>query len=208
MIFEIVQSKKELFAANFDITRNHNNIGWLHLQGQLGSMEALWNGKVEDESFIMKDGRLNWIAYKNAFRPYVFRWNNGEIGAVYQTEYKESVFSKISFHRLITKQYSYELYLIGFGKEGTKCPVYLGNKQIALIEKDVLVYNDLHSYSVFSIDEKSSHIAVIFSCYMYINACYKPGVKITSSVQRVFNKTNSKLLKSKYDPEFKSGIDA
>lgn len=62
----------------------------------------------------------------------------------------------------------FDLFPIGFGNEGSKSPIYNGNKQIAQIEKDCIVYNDLHNYRIFAEDLFASQIA-IFSVFICIS---------------------------------------
>ena len=101
----------------------------------------------------------------------------------------------------------FDLFPIGFGNEGSKSPIYNGNKQIAQIEKDCIVYNDLHNYRIFAEDSFASQIAILFCIYMYINVGYKSGEKVISSKVKVVSITTNKLLKEKYNPEFIKSID-
>ena len=84
-----------------------------------------------------------------------------------------------------------------------QCPT---QEQIAQIEKECVVYNDLHHYQVFAEDENAGLISLIFSMYMYINACYKPGVKASKSCSKTISVTKDPCLLEKYDPDFKSKI--
>lgn len=101
---------------------------------------------------------------------------------------------------------TFDLFPIGMGKQGNKSPVYCGNTQISLIEKDCIVYNDLHEYHVFALDREAGLISALFCMYMYVNAAYKPGVKVTESKVNSVSVTTNKLLKEKYDPGFKNRV--
>lgn len=100
----------------------------------------------------------------------------------------------------------YKMYPIGFGKEGAKNPIYCGEEQIALIEKDCEVVNDLHTYKLFCLTEQSSVIALLFAMYMYSMTGYKVGEKVTKSVEKRVSITTNKHLKAMYDPSFKEKV--
>ena len=100
----------------------------------------------------------------------------------------------------------YDLYPIGFGNEGGKHPVYCGDTQIAQVEKPAEVRDDLHNYTIYAIDSDAAELSVLLVAYMYVNANYKPGEKVTKSYVKCYSITKNKTLLSKYDPEFKEKL--
>lgn len=205
MILQLIQNRKDLFAAQFEIRRGENVIGNVFLKGNAGTNEAHIQGNFYEMNFEMKREKCRNIEAKS-FRPYVVRQENAEIGAVYQTQHKLGIFKHVDFIQMTEKEKTYDLFPMSFGDEGGKCPVYCGQRQIAQIEKDCVVYNDLHEYQIFAEDEKSGFLALVFSLYMYVNACYKPGEKAYSSKSKTFSVTKEEYLLEKYSPYFKNHI--
>lgn len=205
MILELVQKNKDLFAAQFVIKRAAEQIGEASLQGRMGSMEAAIRGTFYNIDFEMTFDRRNALG-KKMFRPYLLKQGGMEVGSVYQTIHKEGMFKSYEYHHMVKDGMLYDLFPIGFGDEGGKCPIYLDCEQIAQVEKDCVVYNDLHNYRIFAADENAAFIAVLFCMYMYVNACYRPGEKAVSSKVKSVSVTTNKLLKEKYNPYFKDGI--
>lgn len=205
MIFRLTQNRKELFSAQFMIERGAEKIGEVFVNGTAHSIEADICGDFCGTGFEMGRGKSRHMEGK-AFRPYVLRQNKLETGSVYQTQYKVGFLKKLDIDRLVKNGMVYDLFSIAFGDEGSKNLVYHGNHQIAQIEKECVVYNDLHHYQVFAEDENAGLISLIFSMYMYINACYKPGVKASESCSKTISVTKDPCLLEKYDPDFKSKI--
>lgn len=199
------QKNKELFGANFEIVENENIVGYISLKGKVGTMEVSLDGNLYGRYF--KLNCLNEFKTGNSkeFRPYNILENENIIGQIYETEFKKNIFSKYSYDKCFYKEQEYNLYSIGLGEKAVNV-LYKNNAQIAQIEKDGTIYNDLHNYDIYSIDKESTFISVLMSCYMYIIACYKPGVKITESVKKVYSKTTNKDLISKYNPTWIKNI--
>lgn len=138
---------------------------------------------------------------KKTFRPYDVYLDGKEYGTVFQTE-EGSLLSRITYHQFVLDDTVYSMYPILFGAEGMKNPVYRGMTQIAQIEKDNVIYDDLHHYRIFAADEAVVLIAVIFCSYLWVNAFYMPGTVVSSSVKKIIGKTTDRRLLKKYDPTF------
>ena len=202
MILEMVQKSKDLFSAGFEIINAEREVGHVYLQGKLGSMEAQISGVFNNVTINMSYGNESDLELKITSRPYTIFISNLKDGVIYRARSKASIFKQFDFQQMIFKNTVYNLYPISFGKDGGKSPIYCGNEQIAQVNKDCIVYNDLHDYHIYAKDDYAAKIAVIFCIYMYINAGYKPGEKVTKSVAKTYNKTTNKLLLAKYDPNF------
>lgn len=195
------QKVKDLFSGEFEIFNNNELVGNVSFEGKLNSMEANFIGTLFGKEFSLNCVNEILTGSNKKFRPYNIIENNAIVGEVYQTEYKKSVFSKYDYIKYFYNQKEYNLYSIGLGEKGV-CSLYYNEEQIAQINKDGIIYNDLHNYDIYSIDENSALIAILMSCYMYVNACYKPGVKAIESVKKNYSKTTNKDLISKYNPEW------
>lgn len=204
MTCDIVQNSKELFSAGFELIHDNQNIGQMSFQGQLGSMEGVWSIQCFDKNIVMECCRCRDAnTTQKVFRPYSVTFNSSNAGEVFQSKYRAGFLKSFDYNQLLLFGTSYSLYPIGFGNDGFKCPIYAGNRQIALIEKPCVVYNDLHSYHITAIDVESALIAVLFCAYMYVNSAYKPGNKVSKSVEKNITKTTNKLLLAKYNAQFK-----
>ncbi len=180
MILELKQINKELFSSQFVINRGKSEIGTVFLKGKSASMEADIFVDFNGTKIEMRHGRDKNIDVK-AFRPYLINQNDEHIGTVYQTQYNGGMFKKYDFHQMVKAGLTYDLFPIAFGNDGAKCPLYLGQEQIAQIEKDNIVYNGLHNYRIYSKDENAGLLSLLFCMYMYVIVCNKPGVNVVAS---------------------------
>lgn len=209
MIFDLIQTGKEPFAADFQVMRGNVCCGNTRLSGKLGSMEGILDGQFGVDSVHMQRCTNRSVPNTSTvFRPYEILLNSGAFGYIYQTEQKNGWFDKFQFHQLQANGQYFNMYPIGFGEQGAKCPVYCGESQIALIEKECVVYNDLHQYHVLSLDESAGLIAYLFCNYMYTLACYEPGVQTKQSCAKYVSVTKNKTLLQKYNPNFIYQIQA
>lgn len=199
------QQSKDLFSGEFEIFNNNELVGNVSFEGKLGSIEANFVGTIFGKDFSLKCENEILTGPNKKFRPYNIIVSDNIIGEVYQTEYKKNIFSKYDYIKCLYNQKEYNLYSIGLGEKGV-CSLYCNEEQIAEINKDGIIYNDLHNYDIYSIDENSALIAILMSCYMYVMACYKPGVKVTESLKKNYSKTTNKDLISKYNPEWINSV--
>lgn len=213
MILKIEQQQKELFSADFTIWRLEKEVGFIFVQGKFGSMESEITIHLFDKDYYMvyAGGLLKERPLPDkskAYRTYkIFDSEHRILGNVAQIDQKEGWFTTISYmHMYIAGREQYDLYPIGFGTEGGKHPVYCGNKQIAQIEKPSEIYNDLHHYTIYAVDQDAAEISALFVAYMYINANFNPGQKVKKSYTKYNSITLNKTLKQKYNPDFKAAI--
>lgn len=213
MILKIEQQRKELFSADFTIWHLEKKVGSISVQGKLGSMEAEITIHLFDKDYYMvyAGGFLKERPLPDkskAYRPYkIFNSEHRILGNIAQIDQREGWFTTISYmHMYIVDQEQYDLYPIGFGAEGGKHPVYCGNKQIAQIDKPCEIYNDLHHYTIYAVDQDAAEISALFAAYMYINASFEPGQKVKQSYTKCTSITLNKTPKQKYNPDFKETI--
>lgn len=207
MIVELRQLTKDLFAAEFALYRGDGKIGTVTLKGKMGHREAVINGIFCHTQFEMRYGKNKYVASK-PFRPYKISINGDNTGVVYQAEQKTGLFQSRSFHQMVRNGQTYDCYAVAISGESTKHPVYCGSRQIALVESDRVIRDDLFHFRIYAKDESDSLTALLFSLYMYVNACYKPGVKVTQSVSASSFVTKDPFLLDKYNPDYKNGIEA
>ena len=200
MILDIKQQNKEMFEANFNIISNENILGSINVKGRLGSTEVSLKGFYNNLQFELKN--INNLHEKNKnFKTYQIIVSGKKVGEIYQVDKKTSLFSKYSYNELNYEGKYYKEYGIGLGKE-VKNTIYLNENQISQINKETIIYNDLHNFKIYVKNDKYLLVAILFSCYMYINGCFKPGVKVKKSIVKCYNKTTNKELNSKYNPNW------
>jgi hypothetical protein len=199
------QKNKDLYSGEFEIFNQEELIGNIWFNGSIDSMEANISGTFYDKKISLNFVSKILTGTNKKFRPYKIIENNNIEGEIFHTEYKKNIFSKYGYTKCLHNQKEYELYSIGLGKKSVCC-LYCGEQQIAQIEKDGIIYNDLHNYDIYSIDKDGAFIAVLMSCYMYITSCYNPGIKVTKSINKIYSKTINKDLISKYNVEWINNI--
>lgn len=111
------------------------------------------------------------------------------------------MFSNYEYTELIYNNEIYKKYGIGLGTE-SKCPIYMNDIQVAQIDTESIIYNDLHNYKIYVKNDNYSFVSIIIACYMYINAGFKPRVEVKKSVVKYYNRTINKELNSKYNPDW------
>lgn len=208
MIFQIIQKSVNLFAAEFVIQGTAGEeLGRIRLQGSIRTYTADMDGYFLQHRFSLQYGMRDRHSIEGKkIQPYSVSVDGRECGAVFETIQRESLFKSYSFHRLVLNSVEYDRYPIGMGEEGGKHPIYHGNRQVALIEKDAVVYNALHQYRIYAEDAYAGLCAVLFACYMHVQGAYRAGEKIQKSVVKRVTYTRDKALLDKYDPGFKERI--
>lgn len=206
MILNIEQVSNGLFSADFIINRGTSEVGKISVQGRLGSMEATIEGTFLDKRFNMYCIKPSLRKSKNIFRQYAISDSVSEKGTVYQISKKQGLFKGYGYRQMDYCGVSYEMFSLGMGEDGYKSPIYYQGRQTAQIDKDCVVYDQLHKYKIFAVDEHSANIAVMFCAYYFVSGVYTPGEKVTSSKSKYISVTKNKQLLRKYDPEFTKTI--
>ena len=209
MVIDFKQVNKELYSADF-ILIDHmtkQQLGHMAFSNKktLGLLSGAWEGSVfgDKVSLALKYGSMVENDIKKQYRPCDVFINDQPIGSMRQRTGKSGFLSKYYYHELLLKDKEFQLFTLNFGKEGARDPLFFGDRQIAQIEKEAVVYNALHCYQIFALDQESAMIAVLFSAYLYSIGFFKSGVKVTHSVEKYYFKTTNKYELSKYDPDFK-----
>lgn len=198
-IISIKQTKKDLFSAEFDIIQDNNKVGYMKLIGYLGTREGNWEINFLD--YNIKTRKAPGLSKTKRFRKQNIFIDDLEVGNIYQTCTGNWFNTGIDYHYINLNNREYELYPIGLGKE-VKSPLYSEGKQVALIKKDLLVYDCLNIFDIYAIDKQEALISVLMCAYMYLIAYYEPGKKMIKSVQKGYSLTKNEELIQKYNPEF------
>ena len=121
-------------------------------------------------------------------------------GAIYRKRTKG--FFGYYFFELHLDGKEYKIYEIGLGKQGIKLPVYIGEQQIALIEKGTHTANNLDSYDLSAVDAKTAQISSLFCVYYDFMRFGNHGEVSVNSKQVTYVYTGNKKLKEKYNPNW------
>ena len=218
MLLEFSQTKKDLYSADFNIICDGSVIGNAFLNGNMSSVFADWNIQLCDDVIHLRKIRakqaaalVNGLTGDKPFGAMEIIINGESTGVVFQGTHKKSFFREYSVHHVIYNEKElFSLYPIGFGKEGSKSPVYLetGGKslQVAQINKDSTVHDDLHVFRCYVSEQKHTITIVLFCALMYTMGCYRPGEKTIKGTKTTCSVTLEKELLSKYDPLFEQRV--
>ena len=203
MIIKIEQTNKEAFSANFNIVAENRVIGSANFRCKSVNIDGEWNIEFMGRQVCMK--RVIKGPSKS-FRPYEVVINGNKCGWIYQTDYKTGFLKpRIYHHRLNINGTVTDIFPIGFG-EDIKSPVYCSENQVALVEKSLTVYDDLHVFDVFSLNESGAFSSILLSFYMYSSGYYKAGEIPLKKTEKGYSLCKEKELLAKYNPDFKNKI--
>ncbi|NLD47081.1 MAG: hypothetical protein GX660_07760 [Clostridiaceae bacterium] len=94
-------------------------------------------------------------------------------------------------------------YFVGRGKEGMFICIYIGEQQVAMIEKPPLVRDNKDYYKIYTIDNKYNDI-ISFFCLYYDDIAFSNYTEVVSYKKSIsYINTLDKRIKSKYNPQFK-----
>lgn len=111
------------------------------------------------------------------------------------TRYK---YIQINFNAELLNCYEVEM-----DKDQKYVCVYLGDRQVALIEKSKVLSDNLDSYKIYLKDEKYIQIVCLYVVY-YEHATSANYNEFTYKTKKTsFENSTNKVLKSKYNPQFK-----
>lgn len=97
----------------------------------------------------------------------------------------------------------YQLYEVGLGKQGIKLPIYHNDSQIALVEKDITVYNNCDTYQIQFGNDTSLLVSTLLTLY-YDNLRFgNHGEVVANSKKSFYYLSTNRELKQKYDPEWR-----
>lgn len=202
------QKNKEMYSAEFEILENDSVVGQVFINGKVGSTDAIVDGTFHNKNFSLKFANKVLPGSNKKFRPYNIIENKNITGETFQTVFKKNFFSKYEYIKCNYNEEEFKLYSIGFGDKQV-CVIHKNDIQISQIEFSNAIYNDLHDYTIYIKDDDNTFISILLTCYLYVIGKFKPGVKVTKSVVKYYQKDSNKDLISKYDPDWisKGGLN-
>ena len=202
MILRVEQLSKDLLSASFQIMYGDTKVGEMSFQAQMVAFTGqTWNGYVFNRAVSMNSV---YCLKEKTFRPFTINIDGAPCGQVYQTRYKESGMFKpwVYYHHVDINGLTADIFSVGCG-ETVNSSVYMNGEQKAHVERSLTVYNDLHAFDVYALDDNSAFLTVLLCLYTYSLALFKPGEKPIKSVHKGYHVTTEKAELAKYDPEFK-----
>lgn len=122
----------------------------------------------------------------------------GEIGL-----FREKGWHKPSYFRLYLEGREWRLYEVGLGKEGLKLPVWREGRQVALLEKDSVVVDNLDRYDMFLLTpEDTVPTALLGLYYDFMRFGNRGEYQKGKSVSYIYTRNRDVL--AKYDPAFRA----
>lgn len=195
------QKNKEMYSATFEILENDNVIGQAFIKRKFGSMDAIVDGTFHNKNFSLKFANKILTGSNKKFRPYNIIENENITGDIFQTVFRKNLFSKYEYIKCNYNEEEFKLYSIGLGDKSV-CVIYKNDIQISQIEFSNVIYNELYDYTIYIKDDDNNFISILLTCYLYIVGKFKPGIKVTKSVVKYYQKDSNKDLVSKYNPDW------
>lgn len=147
---------------------------------------------------------FSWAKTKVLSSQNIYNRYNELVGVINLKRTK--TFGGYPYYEVSLNQQLFQIYAVGCGKEGIKIPIYYGEEQIALIEKDPTVYNNQDRYQIMAVDEYAADIACLFNLYYDFIRFGHRGEFVSNTKYTNYEYTVNKELKSKYNPQFKEMI--
>ncbi len=204
MILKVSQIDKGFNNASFEILENDKSVGAIRIHGEPNSENSFIKGIFDNNKFS-----LNYVNRKynekEISNPYIII-NNNRAGTVYNPVNSNNIFNKTTHQKLTLDDSMYDCYNVGFGKEGVKKIIFYDDKQIALVEYDTLIHNELFNFNIYVEDSAAALITILFIIHSYTTSYFSYEDINFDKVKKVHSITLNKDIKIKYDPEFKEKI--
>lgn len=139
--------------------------------------------------------------------PYDISKNSQIIGDISIRVSDGGLLSRFDYYSMSLCGREYSMYKIGLGKAGMKYPIYNNARQIALLEKDVTVYNNLDTYHATTLDTNVGLVTFLFCLYLDMREFSNRGRIVCNSVEKSYCYTTKRQLKAMYNPNFKEQIE-
>lgn len=218
MILDMIQLSKGLYTAEFVVNRGTEKVGSAFVQGKFTSREAEITCEFNGRSFGMRCGKRKDFQVRLPFRAYVIKEGDALTGMVGSfsipiggrrtigcTQIKKAV--DLMGNDIDEAAASYTMYSLCL-RDGYKLPVYRGNEQIAQLEADKVVHDDLYPYRIYAKDADAALAAVQFGLYTYMYSDYKPGQKKVHYVEKYISpETKEPALLEKFHPDFARNME-
>lgn len=209
MKFDLIQTRKELFDADFVIQRLGIQEGFVEIRDWSIARTGIIRGEFAGREFMLRRN-ANIVRILTPHDPkneYVIFIDGIAAGSVCHNLCKSGLFHSFTFDRMTLSGNEYYRYGIGLGRKGNCSPIYRGDLQIAQFSIEPEIINDCFHYRCSALGQDGGFVALLFCCYSYITVGYKPGEKRTHSIRKTYSMTTNKEELKYYDPGFEGRVD-
>lgn len=196
--YEIVSGLDTLGRAEID--RNFLHRGEFHFSFQNTSFSMAYHPLKKEFGF----GKS--VAEKRA-AVYQISQNGVLCGDIGLADSTDSLLTRYQYYMLIYEGETYSMYRVGLGNEGIKFPIYCGDRQVAQIEKDNVVHDNLDVFHVYAMGDRASKVALMMGLYLDAYGYANRGEIVKKSVAVHYERTFNKKLIEKYDPTFTTRVE-
>lgn len=117
---------------------------------------------------------------------------------------RDGGFWKPCYYHLELNGREWSLYEVGLGKEGIKLPVWEGERQAALLEKDAVVRDNLDRYQLYAASERDLLPAVLLGLFYDCKQFEDRGERVVQGKSVTYLYTFSRATRERYDPAFRA----
>lgn len=210
MLTWVVKQVESSFVAKYEVLDDSNNIiasaemsnvifgsNWRIYYGDKVKYNALYKFKQQLGNIAKSNKNKLYIPFEIYDDSNIFR-----MGIICQKQSDGFFLSRYGYYELKLNNKTYTVYAVGLGKEGVKLPIYIGDTQVALIEKSATVKNNLDEYVIHALTDEYANASYLVCLYIDTLSCSHRGEKVTASTQTAYVYTTNRELKSKYNPNF------
>jgi hypothetical protein len=208
VIAELVQTVSG-FSCNYALVVNGETVGEAYQKDNVlfGGTIVYRHSDGREYSLVYDQakqlGNISKPYYERVYIPYDIRYMGDQTcGSIVQMRSQGSFFKRYDYFAAELGGGRYSLFAVGMGNNGKKFPIYRGSEQVALIEKDNVVYNNLDSYKMFVLYDSDVLITALYCLYIDTLMFSNRGKKVIKGKEISYDKTTIKELNSKYDPDF------
>lgn len=204
MRYEMIQTRKDLFDADFTLERKGEKIGEAAVRGWTLATTGAIQGSFMGTRFSLQRNYplAKMLSPHDPRNEYTVTVNGQAAGALRHMEKKTGLFRRLYYDAMELDGRGFQRYGIGLGEAGNCSPIYSGEIQVGQFSIDTEIVDDCFHYRCAASDESSGFVVLLFCCYSYITACYRPGEIHKSSIRKTYSKTTDRDELKYYDPGF------
>ncbi len=98
--------------------------------------------------------------------PYQIMCGGERVGKIYDTLSDGSFFNRYNYTHFELNGIVRSMFTVGLGREGVAYPIYAGQRQTALVEKDGIVRDNLDIYKITMIDASEAVPALLLALFV------------------------------------------
>ena len=134
--------------------------------------------------------------------PYEIMHSGERVGKIYDTLSDGPIFNRYSCTHFELDGIVRSMFTVGLGKEGVVYPIYAGQRQTALVEKDGIVRDNMDIYNITLSNDSEAVPAILLALFADLRFFSHRENIYYISVKKKYYKTTNKALQAKYDPSF------